>query len=186
VSYEHYFGGSKGYVAAAFFYKDLTSYIFTQSRLYDFSKFTELVDNPPFPDTNIGLFNAPYNGQGGKLQGLELSASIPFELFSELAAGFGIIANASFNDSNIRSATGQRLQRRQRRHRAARPVGPRSTTSPPTTSTTASRPHQQPPALRLHRRDRQLRRQPKLRYVVGEDITDAPGQLHLRRRASKA
>ena len=60
-----------------------------------------MVTNPPFPDTDIGLFTAPYNGSGGKLQGLELTASLPLELFSESMEGFGIIANASFNDSNI-------------------------------------------------------------------------------------
>ena len=50
----------------------------------------------------MGVVPAPYNGQGGKLQGLELSASIPFEIFSESLQGFGIIANASFNDSSIK------------------------------------------------------------------------------------
>jgi outer membrane receptor protein involved in Fe transport len=35
------------------------------------------------------------------MQGLELTASIPFELFSESLRGFGITANASFNDSSI-------------------------------------------------------------------------------------
>jgi len=101
VSFEHYLGGTKGYVAAAFFYKKLSSYIYTQTLPYDFSKFTALVDQPPFPITDIGNFTAPYNGGGGSLQGLELTASIPFELFSESLRGFGIIANASFNDSNI-------------------------------------------------------------------------------------
>jgi len=101
VSFEHYFSGTKGYVAAAFFYKKLTSYIYTQTLPYDFSKFTALVDQPPFPITDIGLFTAPYNGSGGTLKGLELSASIPLELFSESLRGFGIMANASFNDSNI-------------------------------------------------------------------------------------
>ena len=101
LSYEKYFNGTKGYVAAAFFYKKLTTYIYTQSRTYDFSKFTALVTTPPLPTTNIGQFSAPYNGSGGKLQGLELTASIPLEMLSPSLQGFGIIANASFNDSNI-------------------------------------------------------------------------------------
>jgi TonB-dependent receptor len=104
LSYEKYFtaaSGAKGYIAAAYFYKQLTTYIFTQSLPYDFSKFTALVTNPPLPQTNIGLFTAPYNGKGGKLQGVELTASIPLELFAPSLEGFGIIANASFNDSSI-------------------------------------------------------------------------------------
>ncbi|MEO8161717.1 MAG: TonB-dependent receptor, partial [Arenimonas sp.] len=87
--------------AAAFFYKKLSSYIYTQSRTYDFSEFTAQVTNPPLPTTDIGQFSAPYNGSGGKLQGLELTASIPLELISESLKGFGIIANASFNNSSI-------------------------------------------------------------------------------------
>ena len=76
----------------------------SQSRPYDFSAFIDQLQIPPSPqpDTNIGLFSAPYNGSGGKMQGLELTASIPLELFSDSLKGFGFIANASFNDSNIK------------------------------------------------------------------------------------
>ena len=104
LSFEKYFGGTKGYVAAAYFYKNLRTYVFTQSRPYDFSAFIDQLQIPPSPqpDTNIGLFSAPYNGSGGKMQGLELTASIPLELFSDSLKGFGFIANASFNDSNIK------------------------------------------------------------------------------------
>ncbi|MCI4566811.1 TonB-dependent receptor [Lysobacter sp. CFH 32150] len=103
VSYEKYFNGTKGYVSAAAFYKDLRSYIYTQSRTFDFSQF--IAQMPPAQQalvtTNIGQFTAPYNGQGGKLQGLELTASLPLELFWQPLEGFGIVASASFFDSNI-------------------------------------------------------------------------------------
>lgn len=108
ISYEKYFtaeSGAKGYVAAAFFYKQLTSYIFTQTKDgYDFS---DLVATyvPPIgspPAQNTGTLNGPFNGKGGKLQGVELTASIPLELLSSSLQGFGIIANASFNDSSIK------------------------------------------------------------------------------------
>ena len=103
LSWEKYFDGNKGYVAAAFFYKDLRTYIFTQSREYDFSElvatYVPPIGSPPAQD--IGLLNGPFNGSGGKLTGLELTASIPLEMLSESLEGFGIIANASFNDSNI-------------------------------------------------------------------------------------
>ena len=101
ISLEKYFEGTKGYVAAAFFYKDLRTYIFTQSRDYDFSDFIENSDAINKPADPVGSFTAPYNGKGGSMQGLELTASIPFELFSESMRGFGIIANASFNNSSI-------------------------------------------------------------------------------------
>ncbi|HJW46292.1 MAG TPA: TonB-dependent receptor, partial [Lysobacter sp.] len=105
VSYEKYFGGTKAYVAAAYFYKDLRSYIYTQDNdNYDFTSFVaDYVPGPNEPPTQTtGRFSAPYNGQGGKLQGLELSASMPLDLFWEPLEGFGFQASASFNDSNIK------------------------------------------------------------------------------------
>ena len=107
ISYEKYFtgaSGAKGYVAAAYFYKQLTTYIFSQTKDgYDFS---DLVATyvPPIgapPAQKTGTLNGPFNGTGGKLQGLELTASIPLELLSPSLRGFGIVANASFNDSSI-------------------------------------------------------------------------------------
>ncbi|MBW8852535.1 MAG: TonB-dependent receptor [Xanthomonadales bacterium] len=104
ISYEKYFG-SKGYVAAAFFYKDLRTYIYTDKRDgYDFSDllagYVPPAGTPPVQNT--GTFTAPYNNKGGKLQGLELTASMPLDLFSESLRGFGIVASASFNDSDIK------------------------------------------------------------------------------------
>ena len=103
ISWEKYFG-RKAYVAAAFFYKDLTSYIYTQTRDgYDFSALVAGYVPPPGspPAQNTGNFTAPFNGQGGTLKGLELSASIPLDLFTPVLEGFGFIASASFNDSSI-------------------------------------------------------------------------------------
>ncbi len=114
ISYEKYFG-TKAYVAAAVFYKDLTSYIYTQTR--DGYDFTSLVadyvppstcevagvPNQPCPAAKTtGTYSAPYNGKGGKLQGLELTASLPLNLWWDSLDGFGIVASASFTDSNIK------------------------------------------------------------------------------------
>ena len=103
LSYEKYFG-TKAYVAAAFFYKDLRTYIYTESRDgFDFSDF--LVDYVPGinepPTQSTGRFTAPYNGKGGMLKGLELTASLPLDLFTDTLEGFGVVASAGFNDSDI-------------------------------------------------------------------------------------
>ncbi|WP_234413642.1 TonB-dependent receptor [Ideonella sp. A 288] len=96
ISYEKYFG-TRAYVAAAGFYKDLTSYIYEQTKTFDFSKFT-----PGTPaTTNLGSYKAPYNGQGGKLKGIELTASLPLNMVSRSLDGFGVVASYSYNDSNI-------------------------------------------------------------------------------------
>jgi iron complex outermembrane recepter protein len=105
VSWERYFEGNKGYVAAAFFYKDLRSYIYTQTISgYDFRDL--LAGYVPQPGTppaqRFGNFSAPVNGKGGTLKGLELTASIPLEMLSEPLEGFGVVANASFYNSNIK------------------------------------------------------------------------------------
>ena len=109
ISYEKYFG-NRAYVAAAYFYKDLRSYIYTQTRDdYDFTDQVASwleVNSAQVPDgivvPNTGRYSAPFNGEGGKLQGLELSASLPLDLvFGDAMRGFGIIASASFNDSDI-------------------------------------------------------------------------------------
>ena len=103
ISWEKYFG-SKAYVAAAYFYKDLRSYIYTQTR--DGYDFTDLLVGyvPPAgaaPVQTTGTMTAPFNGGGGTLQGLELSASLPLDMLWKPLEGFGLIASATFNDSNI-------------------------------------------------------------------------------------
>ena len=103
VSWEKYFG-NRAYIAAAFFYKDLRTYIYTQTRDdYDFSDFVANYVPPPNspPVQTIGNFTAPQNGEGGTLRGLELTASLPFDLWADSLRGFGIVASASFNDSSI-------------------------------------------------------------------------------------
>ncbi len=102
VSYEKYFG-SKAYVAAAYFYKDLKSYIYTQtSNNFDFSAYIPGVT--PIPGTTIlrvGDYTRPLNGQGGRLSGVELSASLPLNMLTPALSGFGIVASASFTSSDI-------------------------------------------------------------------------------------
>lgn len=103
ISYEKYFG-SKAYVAAAAYYKDLKSYIYTQTNTYDFSKLVAGITPKPGdpPIQSMGQYSAPYNGKGGSLNGVELSASLPLELVSPALKGFGVLASASFNNSSIK------------------------------------------------------------------------------------
>ena len=106
VSYEKYFGGRSGYVAVAGFYKDLESYIFRQTDPnHDFSNL--LAATPPalFPPgvtpQTTGNFTRPENGSGGYLWGLEFTASLPFEMFSDALQGFGAIVSYSYTESDI-------------------------------------------------------------------------------------
>ncbi len=103
LSYEKYFTddfGNKGYVAAAYFYKDLTSFIYRADQPFDFAGYPL---PPPttgqlnYPATTAGTMNQPQNGTGGTMKGLELSASIPFGILWKPLNGFG--AQLSYSDT---------------------------------------------------------------------------------------
>ncbi|MBY0241854.1 MAG: TonB-dependent receptor [Burkholderiaceae bacterium] len=96
LSYEKYFD-KKAYFAVAAYYKKLNTYIFTQTKDYDFSKF--------IPGTiakqATGDYTAPYNGTGGSLKGAEVSASLPLNLVTKTLDGFGVQASHTYSDSSI-------------------------------------------------------------------------------------
>ena len=106
LSYEKYFYDYKGYVSAATFYKDLTSYIYAQTDPnFDYSDL--LASIPPgyfapgvVPKTT-GNFTRPVNGQGGYLFGLEFAAQLPFEVFHDALEGFGFGFSYAYTDSDI-------------------------------------------------------------------------------------
>ncbi len=108
LSWEKYFG-NKAYVAASFFYKDLKTYIYTEKRDgYDFTnqvaewlKVEGNAEKLRAPIQSTGYYTAPFNGNGGSLRGLELTASLPLDLFTDALRGFGVVASAGFNDSDI-------------------------------------------------------------------------------------
>jgi len=102
VSYEKYFGNGGGYVSAAYFYKDLRTYIYDQTTEYDFTGFVppEGYAGPTPP--NIGRYTRPANGEGGSLEGYELAASVPFDTFLPALEGFGLQANYSDTKSSIK------------------------------------------------------------------------------------
>jgi len=100
VSYEKYFG-TKAYFAAAAYYKELKTYIYEESRTMDFSAFTP----GTIAITNQGQYTAPYNGNGGTMRGIELSASLPLNMLTPALDGFGLSASMSYNDSAIRVPT---------------------------------------------------------------------------------
>lgn len=107
VSFERYFGGRQGYVAAALFYKNLKSYVYDKSQIYDFTGFPI---TGPEPATRKGVITTPQNGEGGTIRGAEFSASIPLSLLWEPLDGFGVFASASFTESTIQPNPGNRAQ----------------------------------------------------------------------------
>jgi iron complex outermembrane recepter protein len=117
VSLEKYFGGS-GYITIAGFYKDLKDFVFDGARTtVDYSSVLNaatLIDpgtGLPItaaqlralnPGIDTGILSQPENGEGGFIRGIELSTSIPGDLLlGDVFEGFGLLASASFTDSEI-------------------------------------------------------------------------------------
>ncbi len=99
LSFEHYFDKTS-YVAAALFYKDLTTYIYNQNIQYDFTGYVNT--SAVTPVSNIGNYSTPQNGTGGYLRGFELSAAFDGGLVSEALDGFGILGSLSYTESDIK------------------------------------------------------------------------------------
>lgn len=102
---EKYFS-NRGYVSAAIYYKQLTSYIFPRFGLVDFTG----VPLPPSQsgltytqaDANrIGVGKVSTNGSGGSIRGAELSVSLPADLVMPALEGLGVIVAASWNHSEL-------------------------------------------------------------------------------------
>jgi iron complex outermembrane receptor protein len=105
ISFEKYFG-RKGYISAAVYYKQLTSYIYYKVLPQSFAG----VDLPPATgattyanaDANRnGYTGAQTNGEGGHVQGFEVTASIPGELLTPVLDGFGVVISGAYNESEI-------------------------------------------------------------------------------------
>jgi iron complex outermembrane receptor protein len=98
LSYEKYFG-TKGYVAAAAFYKDLQSWILPIPVERDFTGFPNA--STRIPVSNLGVFTQPQNLKGGRISGIELAASVPLNLLTPVLDGFGVQASYAYTESSI-------------------------------------------------------------------------------------
>jgi iron complex outermembrane receptor protein len=97
VSYEKYFG-RQAYISLAAFYKDLKTYVYDQSVVFDFTGFPT---GGGVPATRLGLVTTPQNGKGGAVKGVEFAASMPGSLLTPMLDGFGATFSASYTDSTI-------------------------------------------------------------------------------------
>jgi iron complex outermembrane recepter protein len=103
ISYEKYFGDGKAYVSAAYFFKDLKSYIYNETTLFNINDTVVTpADYPANPPPNsVGAYTRPVNGKGGNVKGYELAVSIPLDVLWEPLLGFGIQANYSDTTSSV-------------------------------------------------------------------------------------
>jgi len=106
LSYEKYFS-NKGYFSAAVFYKNLRTYIYNSTfQNYDFTKLIAGLPANYFQNSGVvavdqGPLSQPLNGSGGRLEGVELSLSLPGDMLGETLRDFGTILSISQTGSNI-------------------------------------------------------------------------------------
>jgi iron complex outermembrane recepter protein len=103
ISYEKYFGDGKAYVSAAYFFKDLKTYIYNENTLFNINDTVVTpADYPANPPPNpVGVYSRPANGKGGTVKGYELAVSVPLDVLWEPLMGFGIQANYSDTSSSV-------------------------------------------------------------------------------------
>jgi iron complex outermembrane receptor protein len=103
VSFENYFEDGLSYFAVAYFYKKLDTWVVEAPEVYDFSAFPEMAQGPALSE---GLVTVPQNGDGGTINGWEVSLSLDFGLFSDTFAGLGFTGSASFTKSDVQDRGG--------------------------------------------------------------------------------
>ena len=99
LSYERYFANRTGYVSLAGFYKNLETFVFNRNQIFDFTGYPT---GGIVPVINQGVVNAPDNGKGGFISGIEFALSVPLEIFVPSLEGFGFQFSASSNSSEIK------------------------------------------------------------------------------------
>ena len=107
-SLEKYFAKSS-YVAGAAFYKALDSFIYSQDTVRDFSMFTNYSTTltagcssaTPGCNPNLGTVTTQANGQGGKVWGIEMSASLEGALLTPALKDFGLIVSESITRNSL-------------------------------------------------------------------------------------
>ena len=106
ISLEKYFGGNKGYVSFAGFYKDIQTYVLTLPQAFDFAPV--LAPGAAVPDRGtVGILTRPTNGSGGSIHGFELAVNLPFSMLTPVLDGFGLFVNHSDTSSSITIRPGQ-------------------------------------------------------------------------------
>ena len=100
ISFEKYFQDGAGYLAIAYFYKDLKSWTYEDTVVQDFTGYPTGGIEPAMYE---GLATVFINGVGGRISGWEFSVSATGEIFTDTLRNWGVIFNTSFTDSKVKA-----------------------------------------------------------------------------------
>ncbi len=106
LTFEKYFG-AKGYLAAQFFWKDLKTYVYNQDITIPTSQLALASPGDGISVSPTAQINVPINGNGGKLYGVELAATLPLEELVPALSGFGFTGSGSYTKSKIAPEPGE-------------------------------------------------------------------------------
>jgi TonB-dependent receptor len=96
LGFEKYFG-KKAYVGVAGFYRDLDTFIYSETIQKDFAN-VAMKTSGVYPLID---YTAPKNGKGGSIKGLELTANAPLDVLTPALSGFGIYISHSDTKSGV-------------------------------------------------------------------------------------
>ncbi|MBT0669369.1 TonB-dependent receptor [Novosphingobium profundi] len=91
-------------LSAAFFYKDIGTYIQSISSQVPFNELglpDALLDGSNTLPTELFTITRPVNTPGGKLKGIELNAQVPFNFLDGFFGHFGVLGNFTYVTSKI-------------------------------------------------------------------------------------
>ena len=102
---EKYFAGSKGYVSAQFYYKQIKNYISGGRVQFDFAGLPAPTGVLPGTST-VGYLGTQANTKGGRMYGAELAATLPFSVLTPALDGFGITGGVGYTKTRVRDQNG--------------------------------------------------------------------------------
>jgi TonB-dependent receptor len=91
-------------LSAAYFYKDIGTYIQTVSTQMPFNQLglpDALLENSNTLPTELFTVSQPFNTPGGPLKGIEVNAQVPFDFIDGFLGNFGALANYTHVTSKI-------------------------------------------------------------------------------------
>ena len=108
LTYENYFS-DEGYFSTAFFWKDLSDWIFDGTYQVELGG-VAIPGTNEVPSNSTATGSGKVNGGGGTLWGYEVSLSLPFKIFDERLEGFGIIASYTGVEQDIDDQNGNEYE----------------------------------------------------------------------------
>lgn len=104
LSYENYFA-PEGYFSVAYYYKDITSWIFDGTYQVELSGVAD-PSTGLVPETSTATGSGKINAGEGSLSGMEIALALPFNLLDESLDGFGLLASYTTVDQDLQDQNG--------------------------------------------------------------------------------